>query len=75
MVGYNTEPATQHSYLWWIAWLDHEVRTLFSIQDANGTFRPIFLESSCSTYSELLSFNSSAAALLAPAIAKACNLP
>ena len=75
MVGYNTEPAGQHNYLWWIAWLNHEVRTLFSVQDANGVFRPIFLESSCSTYSELLSFNQAAAALLAPAIAKACNLP
>jgi phospholipid/cholesterol/gamma-HCH transport system substrate-binding protein len=75
MVGYNTEPAGQHNYLWWIAWLDHEVRTLFSVQDANGVFRPIFLESSCSTYSELLSFNQAAAALLAPAIAKTCNLP
>ena len=75
MVGYNTEPSGQHSYLWWIAWLNHEVRTLFSVQDANGVFRPIFLESSCSTYSELLSFNQAAAAVLAPAIAKACNLP
>jgi phospholipid/cholesterol/gamma-HCH transport system substrate-binding protein len=75
MVGYNTEPAGQHNYLWWIAWLNHEVRTLFSIQDANGVFRPIFLESSCSTFSELLSFNQAAAALLAPAIAKTCNLP
>jgi phospholipid/cholesterol/gamma-HCH transport system substrate-binding protein len=64
-----------HGYLWWLAWLNHEVRTLFSVQDANGTFRPIFLEASCSTYSELLSFNPAAAALLAPAIAKACNLP
>ncbi len=75
MVGYNTEPSGQHGYLWWIAWLNHEVRTLFSIQDANGVFRPIFLESSCNTFSELLSFNPSAAAVLAPTIAKACNLP
>jgi phospholipid/cholesterol/gamma-HCH transport system substrate-binding protein len=65
----------QHGYLWWLAWLNHEVRTLFSIQDANGVFRPVFLEASCSTYSELLSFNPSAALVVAPAIAKACNLP
>jgi phospholipid/cholesterol/gamma-HCH transport system substrate-binding protein len=74
MVGYNTEPAGQHNYLWWIAWLNHEVRTLFSIQDANGVFRPIFLESSCSTFGELLSFNSAARAVLAPVIQNACKL-
>jgi phospholipid/cholesterol/gamma-HCH transport system substrate-binding protein len=75
MLGYYPHGQDQHGYLWWLAWLNHEVRTLFSIQDANGTFRPIFLEASCSTYGELLSFNPAAAALLAPAISKACNLP
>jgi hypothetical protein len=34
--------------LWWLAWLDHNVRTLFSVQDANGIFRPLFIQLSCS---------------------------
>jgi phospholipid/cholesterol/gamma-HCH transport system substrate-binding protein len=37
----------QHPYLWWLAWLDHNARTLFSLQDANGVFRPLFLQFSC----------------------------
>ena len=37
----------QHGYLWWLAWLDHNARTLFSVQDANGVFRPLFLQFSC----------------------------
>jgi phospholipid/cholesterol/gamma-HCH transport system substrate-binding protein len=75
MLGYFPRGADQHGFLWWIAWLGHEVRTLFSMQDANGDFRPIFLEMNCASYGELLSFNRSAAALLAPVIQKSCNLP
>jgi phospholipid/cholesterol/gamma-HCH transport system substrate-binding protein len=48
MVGYNPG-TTEHGYLWWLAWLDHNARTLFSIQDANGDYRPLFLQASCST--------------------------
>lgn len=61
MVGYNTEPAGQHSYLWWLAWLNHNARTLFSIQDANGVFRPLFLQASCATYAQILNSLPSAA--------------
>jgi phospholipid/cholesterol/gamma-HCH transport system substrate-binding protein len=53
MLGYNPGGA-QHGYLWWLAWLDHNVRTLFSIQDANGVFRPLFLQASCATYTQLI---------------------
>jgi phospholipid/cholesterol/gamma-HCH transport system substrate-binding protein len=53
MLGYN--PGTpQHGYLWWLAWLDHNARTLFSVQDANGDFRPLFLQASCATYTQLV---------------------
>ncbi len=48
MLGYNPGGA-QHGYLWWLAWLDHNARTLFSLQDANGDFRPLFLQASCAT--------------------------
>jgi phospholipid/cholesterol/gamma-HCH transport system substrate-binding protein len=52
MLGYNPGN-TEHGYLWWLAWLDHNVRTLFSVQDANGDFRPLFLQASCATYAQL----------------------
>jgi phospholipid/cholesterol/gamma-HCH transport system substrate-binding protein len=53
MLGYNPGD-TEHGYLWWLAWLDHNVRTLFSVQDANGDFRPLFLQASCATYTQLV---------------------
>ena len=39
MLGY-APGAGQHGYLWWLAWLSHNTRTLFSVQDANGPYRP-----------------------------------
>ena len=53
MVGYNPGN-TEHGYLWWLAWLDHNARTLFSVQDANGDFRPLFLQASCATLAQLV---------------------
>jgi phospholipid/cholesterol/gamma-HCH transport system substrate-binding protein len=52
MVGYNPGN-TEHGYLWWLAWLDHNARTLFSVQDANGDFRPLFLQASCATMAQI----------------------
>jgi phospholipid/cholesterol/gamma-HCH transport system substrate-binding protein len=46
MLGYSPGGG-QHGYLYWLAWLDHNARTLFSNQDANGVFRPLFLQFSC----------------------------
>ncbi|MBV8955053.1 MAG: MCE family protein [Solirubrobacterales bacterium] len=46
MLGYSPG-AGQHGYLWWLAWLGHNTRTLFSIQDANGPYRPLFIQFSC----------------------------
>jgi phospholipid/cholesterol/gamma-HCH transport system substrate-binding protein len=53
MLGYNPG-SSEHGYLWWLAWLDHNARTLFSIQDGNGVFRPLFLQASCATYTQLI---------------------
>lgn len=47
MLGYFPGGA-QHGYLWWLAWLGHNTRTLFSVQDANGPYRPLFIQFSCS---------------------------
>lgn len=43
----------QHGYLWWLAWGSHNARTLFSVQDANGDFRPLFLQASCASYAQI----------------------
>ena len=53
MLGYNPGGG-QHGYLWWLAWLDHNARTLFSIQDANGVCRPLFLQASCASLSQIV---------------------
>lgn len=41
-------------FLFWLAWLDHNAVTLFSSQDANGGWRPLFLELSCATLQQLV---------------------
>ncbi len=43
----------QHGYLWWLAWGDHNARTVFSAQDANGDFRQLFLQASCASLSQV----------------------
>jgi phospholipid/cholesterol/gamma-HCH transport system substrate-binding protein len=43
----------QHGYLWWLAWADHNARTVFSVQDANGDFRQLFLQASCASLSQI----------------------
>jgi phospholipid/cholesterol/gamma-HCH transport system substrate-binding protein len=54
MLGY-APGGVQHGYLWWLAWLGHNTRTLFSVQDANGPYRPLFIQFSCSQISMLTS--------------------
>ena len=44
----------QHGYLWWLAWGDHNARTVFATQDANGDFRQLFLQASCASYSQIV---------------------
>jgi phospholipid/cholesterol/gamma-HCH transport system substrate-binding protein len=52
MLGY-APGGGQHGYLWWLAWGGHDARTLFSVQDANGDFRPLFLQASCASYAQI----------------------
>jgi phospholipid/cholesterol/gamma-HCH transport system substrate-binding protein len=63
MLGFNPG-GQQHGYLWWLAWLDHNARTLFSIQDANGVFRPLFLQASCASLNQIAQGVSGSALLL-----------
>jgi phospholipid/cholesterol/gamma-HCH transport system substrate-binding protein len=63
LIGYN--PGTvEHGYLFWLAWLDHNARTLFSVQDANGIFRPLFLQASCATLAQIANGTPGAGAIL-----------
>jgi len=59
LIGYNpggAEPPTktdrQEGYLFWIAWLQHNGDSAFGNSDANGTFRPVSLVSTCETLKE-----------------------
>ena len=54
LLGYSPGGG-QHGYLWWLAWLDHNARTLFSVQDAASSFRPLFIQISCSQLLHLTS--------------------
>jgi phospholipid/cholesterol/gamma-HCH transport system substrate-binding protein len=63
LLGYS--PASpQHGYLWWLAWLDHNARTLFAVQDANGVFRPLFLQASCATLTQVVNSVAGSEAIL-----------
>ena len=55
MLGYSPGGG-QHGYLWWLAWLDHNARTLFSVQDADGVFRPLFIQLSCAELARIATF-------------------
>jgi phospholipid/cholesterol/gamma-HCH transport system substrate-binding protein len=73
MLGYNPGD-TEHGYLWWLAWLDHNARTLFSVQDANGDFRPLFLQASCATYTQLVDSLNQASGGLGSEVESVLNL-
>jgi phospholipid/cholesterol/gamma-HCH transport system substrate-binding protein len=63
LLGYSPGGG-QHGYLWWLAWGDHNARTLFSVQDANGDFRPLFLQASCASLAQIANANGGATAEL-----------
>jgi phospholipid/cholesterol/gamma-HCH transport system substrate-binding protein len=54
MLGYYPG-GNQHGYLWWLAWADHNARSLFDSQDANGDFRNLFLQLSCASLAQVAS--------------------
>jgi phospholipid/cholesterol/gamma-HCH transport system substrate-binding protein len=54
IIGFNPhDPNTpaaagdQEGYLFLIAWLSHQGTNLFSSQDANGSYRPVFIAAAC----------------------------
>ncbi|MDQ6605610.1 MAG: MlaD family protein [Actinomycetota bacterium] len=52
LLGYNPGNAI-HGYLWWLAWADHNARSLFALQDGNGDYRQLFLQASCATLAQI----------------------
>jgi len=52
MLGYYPGGG-QHGYLWWLAWVDHNARSLFDSQDGNGDFRNLFLQLSCASLAQV----------------------
>jgi phospholipid/cholesterol/gamma-HCH transport system substrate-binding protein len=63
-LGYYPTGNDEHGWLWWLAWLDHNARSLFSIQDANGVYRPLFLQGSCAALNQIATGVSGSEALL-----------
>jgi phospholipid/cholesterol/gamma-HCH transport system substrate-binding protein len=51
ILGYSPSGG-QHGYLWWLAWGDHEARTVFATQDSNGVFRQLFAQASCASLAQ-----------------------
>jgi phospholipid/cholesterol/gamma-HCH transport system substrate-binding protein len=51
-LGYNPSGG-QHGYLWWLAWADHNARSVFGTQDANGDFRQLFLQANCASLAQI----------------------
>jgi phospholipid/cholesterol/gamma-HCH transport system substrate-binding protein len=57
MLGYDPSNGTsaafdgsqQRSYLFWLAWLNHQAINLFSTSDPNGPYRPIVFGAPCTT--------------------------
>jgi phospholipid/cholesterol/gamma-HCH transport system substrate-binding protein len=75
LVGYNQNggegPSVKgrdEGYLFWIAWLDHNAGAVFSSSDANGPFRPVALEASCTTLRQTADQNPPLNMVLQPAL-------
>jgi phospholipid/cholesterol/gamma-HCH transport system substrate-binding protein len=62
-LGYNPGNAV-HGYLWWLAWADHNARSLFSLQDANGDYRDLFLQLSCASMAQIVNDTPGSEAIL-----------
>jgi phospholipid/cholesterol/gamma-HCH transport system substrate-binding protein len=56
MLGYNpaghNAPGANPGYLFTLAWLGHQGANLLASNDANGSFRPVFLAGTCGTLAQ-----------------------
>jgi phospholipid/cholesterol/gamma-HCH transport system substrate-binding protein len=49
----KADPDRQEGYLFWLAWLTHQVSNLINVDDAHGPMRPVFLTGTCQTLTNL----------------------
>jgi phospholipid/cholesterol/gamma-HCH transport system substrate-binding protein len=72
MLGYNpaghNAPGANPGYLFTLAWLGHQGANLLASNDANGSFRPVFLAGTCGTLAQ------NTPGSLDPALLSALNL-
>jgi phospholipid/cholesterol/gamma-HCH transport system substrate-binding protein len=75
LAGYNEKgrqgPAVagrDEGYLYWLAWLQHNGASLFSMSDANGPFRPVTIGGTCSVLKEITGENPPLNLLYQPAL-------
>jgi len=75
MVGFNEngregpdKANRSESYLFWLAWLQHNGAALFSSDDANGPFRPVTISSFCGTIKQIVDSQPALGALFAPSL-------
>ena len=64
LAGYNEQgrqgpsvAGRDEGYLFWLAWLQHNGASLFSMSDANGPFRPVTIGGTCSVLKEITGEN------------------
>jgi phospholipid/cholesterol/gamma-HCH transport system substrate-binding protein len=75
LAGYNEKgrqgpsvAGRDEGYLFWLAWLQHNGASLFSMSDANGPFRPVTLGATCSVLKEITGENAPLNLLYQPAL-------
>jgi phospholipid/cholesterol/gamma-HCH transport system substrate-binding protein len=61
LIGYNDngregpgDSNRDEGFLFWIAWVTHQTEHLFTLQDANGSYRPLFTGAPCSVWQSIL---------------------
>jgi phospholipid/cholesterol/gamma-HCH transport system substrate-binding protein len=75
LAGYNEKgrqgpsvAGRDEGYLFWLAWLQHNGASLFSMSDANGPFRPVTIGGTCSVLKEITGENAPLNLLYQPAL-------
>ena len=63
LLAYNPGGREEHNrgkggvdegFLFWVAWTTHQTEHLFTLNDANGSYRPVFIGAPCETLAHLL---------------------
>ena len=63
LLGYNPggregvgerRDGSDEGYLFWVAWVTHQTEHLFTINDANGSYRPVTIGAPCATWQSIV---------------------